>query len=48
MAASWNEAAARSALYNVAELSRPEEVPSMEPIYNALITQEVMTHSYVT
>jgi len=47
-AASWNEAAARSALYNVAELSRPEEVPSMEPIYNALITQEPLSSLHVT
>jgi len=45
-AASWNEAAARSAYNNVAEL-RPEDVPSMEPIYNALINPEPLTALHV-
>eukprot|EP00802_Teleaulax_amphioxeia_P013119 Tamp_13167.p1 GENE.Tamp_13167~~Tamp_13167.p1 ORF type:complete len:474 (+),score=60.75 Tamp_13167:98-1519(+) len=46
-AASWNEAAARSALSDVSEV-RPEDVPFMEPIYNALISQEPLTSLHIT
>ena len=38
---SWSEAAAKSALINVADLSRADDIPSIEPSNNALISRDV-------